>query len=346
MRTVQFLVLSVAFLFSFSCQKEENELFQETNDTIATGTPLLSLLTRVVQNPTSHDNVMDNSNFFRVQLPATVIVNRQQITVNNEGDYQLIQEAIDAFSTDDDIVTFIFPITIVFQDYRSQIITSQDELDDIIDTFDDEDNFHEIDCLTINYPIVINTFDSTNQVANAITFSNNNDLYTFLQNLNVAIIVSINYPFSIQNSRGQTVLITSNNELEIAIEDAIGECNANSGVGTGGPNDLATVIVHGTWYVSYYFRNNIVQTSDFNGYNFNFSTTNTINVLGNGNAINGTWIINSNGNEKRIEFEFEGNTLDRLSERWKVVDYTTTIIKLRLVGDGNGGNNYAYFAKN
>ena len=346
MRTIQLLVVSIVFLFSVSCQKEENELLQETNDTIAMGTPLLSLLTRVVQNPTSHDNVVDNSNFFRVQLPVSVIVNEQQITVNNTTDYQLIQDAIDAFTTDDDIVNFSFPITIVFQDYRNQIITSQNELDDVIDNFNDEDNFHEIDCLTINYPIVINTFDSTNQVANTITFSNNNDLYRFLQNLNGATIVSINYPFSIQNSNGQTVVINSNNELEIAIEEAIGECNSNSGGGNGGPNDLGTVVGDGTCYITYYFNNNIVQTSDFNGYNFTFNSTNTINVLGNGNTINGTWEINSNGNEKRIEFEFEGNILERLSEKWKVVEYTNNIIRLRLVGEGNGGNNYVYFTKN
>lgn len=346
MKTIQVLGISLLLLFSISCQKEENVIIQNTNENLAKDAPLLNLLSRVVQNPTSLDNVLDNSSCFRVQLPVAVIVNGQQITVNTSSDYQIVQNAMDAFANDDDIVNFIFPITLHFQNFQSLIVNNSNHLNAVLNNCDEDDDFHELDCITINYPVVINTFDTNSQTANTIPFTNNIDLYNFIENLNYTITLSIIYPLSLTNSNNQTININSNNELQDAIETVIEDCGGNSGGGNPGNATLQSVIINGTWHVSYFFTNNIVQTNDFNGYTFTFNTNNSIGVIGNGNTINGTWEITSNGNEKKIEFEFDGNILERLSEKWKVVEYTNTVIRLRLVGGGNGGNNYAYFTKN
>jgi len=342
MKTLNSIVLITLLFFTLSCQKEKIEISEETNNNLRANAPLYEIMARVAQNPTSQDNILDNSSCFMVQLPVDVIVNGQPITVNNASDYQTVQAAIDAFSGDDDIVNFIFPIVIQFQNFELQTINDVDELDEVSDDCDEDDDFNEIDCISINYPIVINTYDSNNQIASATTIQNNIDLYDFFETIEDTIYVSISYPISIVNSNGQNVVINSNGQLENAIENAIEECGNNSSNGI----TLESVITDGTWYVSYFFKNNIDITADFNGYNLTFNANGTTEVTGNGNPITGNWEINSNSSERKLELEFEDNALVRLQEKWKVVEYSTTLVKLRLVGEGNGGNNYLYLSKN
>jgi hypothetical protein len=342
MKIVNNIVVITLLLFNFSCQKEKIEVNEDRNNNLRANAPLYEIMARVAQNPTSQDNVLDNSSCFAVQLPVDVIVNGQQITVSTTSDYQIVQDAIDAFSGDDDIVNFIFPIIIQFQNFELLTINNVDELDEVLDDCEEDNDFNEIDCITINYPIVINTYDSNNQIVNTITIQNNIDLYDFFETIEDNIYVSISYPISIINSNGQNVVINSNGQLENAIENAIEECGNNSSNGI----TLESVITDGTWYVSYFFKNNIDVTADFNGYNLTFNANGTAEVTGNGNPINGTWEINSNSSERKLELEFEDNVLVRLEEKWKVVEYSATLVKLRLVGEGNGGNNYLYLSKN
>lgn len=347
MKLIKIAVLFFILLFSFSCQNEEIIINEEPSTENLTGeSPLVNLLARVARNPTSHDNILDNSSCFSIQLPVTVIVNGTQVQVASNADYQIVQNAIEAFTNDDDIVNFIFPITIKFQNFNTQIVTNSNQLDNIIDNCDDDDDFDEISCVNINFPIYINTYNNGNQSLNTVAIQSKSALFNFLRNIiaNPNITITIQYPISMINANGVTVVVNSNEELLELIEGALEDCgNGNS---NSGANQLQTVIVDGTWYISYYFRNNSIQTEDFNGYNFTFNVNNTILATGNGNSIEGTWEIESNGNEKKIEFEFEEDILERLSEKWKVVEYTNTEVRLRLVGGGNGGNNYMYINKN
>lgn len=345
MKTIKIASLLFILLFALSCQNEEMIINEEPSNENLTGeSPLVSLLARVARNPTSHDNVLDNSSCFSVQLPATVFVNGIQIVVNTEADYQTVQDAINAFTNDDDLVNFVYPITIEFQNSDTQIIANANELDDVIDDCEEDDDFDEISCIRVNFPININIYNNENQSVNTVAIQNKRAFYGFLMSIirNTTITITIQYPISIVKANGVTVAVNSNEELLLLIEDALENCVT----GNTGNLTLQSVIVDGPWRVTYYFRNNIIQTAYFTGYNFTFNPNNTAVASGVGSPINGTWDILSNGNEKKIEFEFQGNTLDRLSERWKVVEYTNTVVKLRLVGGGNGGNNYLYFTKN
>ncbi|WP_290804707.1 hypothetical protein [Flavobacterium sp.] len=339
MKKINFLFLLFFLMITFSCQNEENEIIKDDKNSLTAEAPLYRLVERVAQNPTSRDNILDNSSCFAVVLPVEVIVNGQQIQVNNTDDYQLVQDAIDAFTTDDDIVNFIFPITIQFQNFDTQIIDDIDALEEVLEDCDEDEDFNEIDCISINYPITINTYDSNNQIASTVTIESDDALFDFFNNLEDTMYVGINYPISITNSNGQNIVITSNEMLEEAIEEAIMECNV-SGL------TLESVITDGTWYISYFFKNNVDQTTDFEGYNLTFFINGDMNVAGNGNDLDGGWEINSNASERKLEIELDGDLLLDLEEKWKVIEYTTTYVKLRLVGQGNGGNNYMYLSKN
>lgn len=338
------ILLLLVSLSIFSCQTEESEIIQDNNENLSTSSPLVSLLGRVSQNTTSQDNILDNSSCFAVQLPVVVIVNNQQITVSTTADYQIVQDAIDAFSNDDDIVNFIYPITIIYENFSTQVISNSNTLDDVLDDCEEDDSFDEIDCISFNYPIVINVYNSNNQLAETVTILNDTQLYVFIDNLDNFDLIAINYPISLQNSNGQTIVISSNNELENFIEDAIDDCDDSPG-GTGGTATLTNAIINGTWYISYYF-DDVDETSIYNGYNFTFNTNGTSITIKNATSINGTWSNYIDSGQEKLELAFDGLTLDELEDDWKVIEFSSNIIKLKDVSGGNGGTDYLYFTKN
>lgn len=338
------ILLLLVSLSIFSCQTEESEIIQDNNENLSTSSPLVSLLGRVSQNTTSQDNILDNSSCFAVQLPVVVIVNNQQITVSTTADYQIVQDAIDAFSNDDDIVNFIYPITIIYENFSTQVISNSNTLDDVLDDCEEDDGFDEIDCISFNYPIVINVYNSNNQLAETVTILNDTQLYVFIDNLDNFDLIAINYPISLHNSNGQTIVISSNNELENFIEDAIDDCDDSPG-GTGGTATLTNAIINGTWYISYYF-DDVDETSIYNGYNFTFNTNGTSIAIKNATSINGTWSNYIDSGQEKLELAFDGLTLDELEDDWKVIEFSSNIIKLKDVSGGNGGTDYLYFTKN
>ena len=114
MKTLKYLLMSFMTIAFISCQNEDALIIQDTTQNLTGASPLTSLISRVSQNATAKDNILDNSSCFNVQLPVIVIVNAKQITVANQNDYHTVQDALDAFSSDDDIVNFVYPITIQY----------------------------------------------------------------------------------------------------------------------------------------------------------------------------------------------------------------------------------------
>lgn len=343
MKTIKYLLMSFTAILFISCQNEETLVIQDTTQNLSVLSPLASLISRVSQNATSQDNVLDNSSCFNVQLPVTVIVNGKQITVSNQNDYLMVQAALDAFSSDDDLVNFVYPITIQYQNWNTQLIANSDQLEDIIDNCDEDDGFDEIDCIHINYPIKIDIYNANNQIANTIAIQNDTDLFNFLENIESNVIVSINYPVSITDSNGQKVLITNNSDFENSIEESIKDCDNNSG--TGGNPNFTSVLTDGTWRVSYFF-NNIDETSIYNGYNFTFNSNGTVAAVNGTITIVGTWSTFVNSGHDIFLLKFDDNKLDELKEDWKITEYTTTNIRLKNESSSSGETDYLYFTKN
>lgn len=339
MKTLNYFFIALISLVTISCQKEEEVIIEDTTQNIASRTPLSDLIIRVTQNPTSIDNVLDSSSCFSVQLPVTIVLNGNTITVNSETDYQLVQDAIDAFSTDDDIVNFNYPITIQYQDFTTQILNNPDDLDEILDECGEDDGFDEIDCISVVYPILINVYDPNNELANTLTITNNTQLHNFLENLEDNEYVAINYPISMINSNGETVIINNNNQLEDFIEDSIDDCDDDSVVVT--PLNLT-----GTWHVSYYFEGDDDETINYNGYNFTFFVGGNIEVEKSGSYSNGLWTKYVDEGQDWLELDFDDSNLGDLKEDWKIIEFTETQLRLKHTSGGGGDTEYLYFTRN
>lgn len=334
----------VILLFSLgSCQKEEETVVQDNTQSFDKNSPIAGLLIRTSQNPTSLDNVLDNTSCFSVQLPVTVIVNGDQITVTDESDYQVVQDAIDAYSDDDDIVNFVYPITIRFQNFQTQVLDEADDLDDVLDDCTEDDGFDEIDCISLIYPIVMNVYDSNNQLANTVTITGNSGLFNFLNNLNSNTFVAINYPISAVDSYGQTVTINSNSELENFIDEAIDDCDDDNSGGSGS-STLTSILTSGTWYIQYCYYDEEDETYHYEGFDFDFNSNETVTAVRNAVTINGDWDIQDEGSYQKLSLDFDGSQLEYIETDWKVIEYNQTSIRLKK--QHSDGTDYLTFKKN
>ena len=336
------MLILFSLLFS-NCQKEEEEIIETpvAPQNIIVGSPLAKLISRTSQNPTQCDNVLDNCSGFGIKLPVIVTVNGNQVNVNSKEDYQTVQDIKDNVAGND-IVYFTYPITVVYKNFSTETVSNYSQFHNLVLNSGSDDGLNEIDCISFNYPIVINTYNSSNQIANTITIQSNTQFYSFIFGLTSNTIAAIAYPISVTNSSGNPVVINSNNELETFIDSSIDDCDDD--VGTGNPT-FAEVLTTGTWYVSYFDEEGTIETSDYNGYNFTFFGNSNIEVIKNSATSSGTWSTYVDDGYNKIEFTYSDDDLGDLEEDWIILEFTTTVIRLKHVSGGNGGTDYLNFTK-
>jgi hypothetical protein len=334
---------SLLFLLLFilgSCQNENESTSHNVNNIVA-NSPLAKLISRTTQNPTADDNVLDSSSSISIQLPVTVIVDGNTISVVTPDDYQMVQDIKDEYNNDNDIVYFNYPITIKYKNFNTKVINDYNQLHDAIEAVGGDDGFYEIDCISFNYPVSMNVYDSNNQVANTISIQNNPQLYSFIASLSNDTIAAIAYPISMINAGGQNVIIHSNVELETFIDSSIDSCSEPS---VSNPTFL-TILNSDSWYVSYFYEGED-ETYHYTGYNFTFINNNTINVVQNTITSNGSWSNYTNDGKNKLNLNFSNYNLSHLEEDWIIIEYTPTTIHLKhLSGDG-GEIHYLYLTKN
>ncbi|WP_428225145.1 hypothetical protein [Flavobacterium sp.] len=326
-----------------ACQKEELEIINESNpETLSVTSPLTSLITRVTQNPTASDNILDNSSCFKVQLPVTVIVNTKNITVNTQADYVLVKNAIDAFSNDDDLVNFVYPFTIQFQNFQTQIVHTPKELETVIENCTGEDS-DEIDCIRFVYPLVINLYNSGNQTPTVLTFNNNPTFFNFFKSLKNNDLLAIKFPIQLINTDGQTITITSHTDLKNLIELALNDCHNQHGGGGNTNADFNVVLTSGAWKITLLQHPNEI-TLNYSDYTFNFLSGGVVKATKSAQITTGNWSAVFDKDALKINLNFDGDALKLIEENWQMIVFTNTTIRLKNSGSSNTVN-YLYFTK-
>lgn len=331
MKSLRYIIFGFILLSFFSCEKEEETIVQQNSQSFQKNSTIAGLLSRTTQNPTSKDNVIDNSSLISVQLPEKVRVDGIYINVVTPADYQLVQDAKDAYSNDDDKVYFVeYPITIKFQNYTTRVVQNEEELHDAIESCGQDDGFDEIDCISLVYPININVYDSNNQIANTIAIASNSSLFNFLANLNSTTYVAIKFPIAALNSGGQTVQLNSNAELTAFMENAIAECDDDTGGGANNETALRQLLSSGTWNISYCYYDNENETSYYAGYNFTFNSNESVVAQKGASSTTGQWDVHNDDGYLRLDIHsFEGSVMDDIETNWRVIDNNQTTILLK-----------------
>lgn len=322
------------------CQSESVVEIYSTRETITKTTPLSTYIQRLAMQPTSQDNIIDGTSCFMVKFPYKVTVNNTQISINSASDYQLVQTNINANSNDNDKVYLYFPVTVILNNYSEKSFSSQSDFTNFkTECESSSDAFGKINCVTIIYPITVNVYNTSNQIASTSSITDSKMLFNFFENLEDNKYLAISYPVTITNSNGQNSSITSNSQFEDYIKNVIDTCPENSTSSL----DFMQVITSNSWKISYYFHD-IVKTSVYDGYTFTFNSNYKVIATKSGISYNGSWSTKVDNKIREFEMKFESDVLKELDEGWKVFEFNNSQLRFRDTENSND-TDYLYFEK-
>ena len=222
-----FLFAFFALLSFTACQDEVTEIINPNEqETIIPDSVLANLLSNTTANFGAADDILDGASCFSVEFPVTIIVSDITIVIDSADDLEELEDLFENLDDDEDLLDFVFPITIIFSDYTQLVIENEDQLEDYINQCDDEED-DVIECVDFVYPISFSVFNSEFNLIDTVVIQNDEALYDFLEDLEDdenALIVSLNYPVTLEYTNGETIEVTTNQELADAIEAAGDDC--------------------------------------------------------------------------------------------------------------------------
>ncbi|MGV3697370.1 hypothetical protein [Flavobacterium sp.] len=333
MKNSTLFIFTAFLLLAFSCQEEGEKIVTDTANNFTKDSPIALLISRVSQYETSKDNVLDGTSNCSVKLPVHLTVNGSYVNVRSSADFQAVEDIKNQSNTDDDIVHFVFPITLIYPNHQEQTVANQSQFDTILAGFGDDSAFRETSCMNFNYPFSINYYNTDNQIGSTIIVDSDIELYNFVQNLTVAQVVGIVFPITVTNDAQQQVTIANGGQLEDIINLAVANCSDSVQ-----PVSLADVLTDGTWRISYCFHEGD-QTAEYVDFRFVFHSDGDITVTKNAIVFDGDWDIHS-GSPQRLDLNFDGSLLHDIESNWDVQEFTPTYIRLREHGGGDGSQSY------
>ncbi len=227
---ILFAACLICLITLTSCQNDPSP----SSNKITANSTLKTLLSRVTQKRTSSDNAIDSTSCFTIKLPVTIIVNNlEQVVVTTQADYDVVLAMLNESDDDYDHLQFVFPITIIYADFTELVVSNSSQFHqlredcegDDVDNDEDESNDDDdngINCISLTYPFIISTTNNSNPVD--VTINNDHDLYVLLDTVEGSNSVTINYPISIVDSNGVTIVVENNNQLEENIVEATTQC--------------------------------------------------------------------------------------------------------------------------
>ena len=334
---LRLILLVFLGVFIFSCQKEEEEHIDETEEeTINSNSQLTDLLLRTSQSPGAYDDIIDGNSCASVILPVTVIANGQQVTVNTPEDINIIKDIFNLFPNDTDTLEIMFPISLELFDYTQVTINNQADLDALAATCDIADA--EIGCLNIVYPISFFTYNTNQQQTGTVTITNDWELFDFLHRLGPDDFISLDFPITVQLEDGSSVEVNTNQQLQALIVDCVANTNEDPIDISQFEEDLTT----GIWYVDYFF-DDYDETDNYAGYEFTFALDGTAQSVKSGVVISGTWALVENF---KLDLFFGSSVpLNELDEDWEIIEANAEFIKLKHISGSDGSIDYLTFGR-
>ncbi len=330
---MMFVALLLAVLVLGSCQEEGDELIDPVNgETIAAGSNVAGLIERTALRDGSGDNILDGSSCTSIVLPVTVIANGLEVIVDSEDDFVTLERIFDELDDDEDILEFIFPVTVTLADHTEIVINDEDALEELIDECIEGGSDNDIECLDFVYPLTVNIFDTNSQVGETLTINDDKELYDLIDDLDEDDRLSFSFPITVVRYDGEQLQINSNDELERIIEDARDDCDEDD------DNDfdeddvddtpLVNVLTDGEWEITLFF-DEVDETTDFNGFIFTFNSDKTAIARRGDLEIQGSWSTSGDDGTLELDLDFgDGNPLEELDEDWELIEFDGTIIRL------------------
>ncbi len=319
--------LSIVVVLIFTSCREEVTIDIPGPDgtTLKANTAVADLMLRTSLKDGSKDNIIDHANCLSIKLPVTVIVNGQEIIINTEDDYELIEDIFDEFEDDTDEIEIIFPITLILNNFNEMEITNQSDFDNFRNGCNGENEHDEdIECLDFQYPINASIFNSTTEQTDRITINNDRNMHDFIEELDEDDIVNITFPIIVTLLDGTDISITSLKELEDVINNAKDDCDEDDDYDYNDDDcmhctqeEALDVLTNcSNWKVDKLKLNGNELQENYEDYIFNFSNDGTVTAQNNASTFSGTWNISGMGNN--IVFIIDIPDLPDFNANWRL----------------------------
>lgn len=306
----------------------------------------------------------------------TYNADRQQtgtVTVNNDWELFDFLQNLDP----DDFISIDFPISVILEDGSTVEVTSNQQLQTLIDdcvanTDDDPIDVTEFEeDLTTGVWYVTYFFDDYDETEdfNGYEFSFATDgtaqadyggtithgTWALSESFEFELFFGTNPPLD---------ELDEDWEILEATDEIIRLRNVSGGDGsidfltfgrtpnTGGNNTELNLFIEdlitGSWYVNLLENDGEDQTANYNGYEFTFLPNGTATAINGTNTVNGFWIAQDDDGvlELVLNFDTSGNSaFDELNDDWDVLQYSQTIIRLSDSSNGGNGTDYLTFGR-
>ena len=113
------------------------------------------------------------------------------------------------------------------------------------------------------------------------------------------------------------------------------------------PTEIASTLADGQWIVTLYKENDVVQTSNYSGYNFTFAADGALSATNGSTTQSGDWSTYTDSGYTKLDMMFTAldGPFEEISEDWRVISRTTTKIELKHISGGDGSTDYLTFEK-
>ncbi|WP_197022164.1 hypothetical protein [Sediminibacter sp. Hel_I_10] len=321
------LLLIIGVLLTMTSCRTEDDLAIDppVEETVEANSTVANLMSRIASNDGSSDNIIDNASCLSVQLPITVTVNGIELEINDDSNYEDIEDIIDLFEDDDDSVVISYPITVVLTDFSTVSINSDEELEALaVDCVGENEDDDDIECIDFQYPITASVFDINNDLINAITINNDNDMYDFIDDLNDFAAVTINFPITVIFADETTQIVNTIQELENVIELADDSCDEDddNDFDDDDCDDCSTDALENIftncaeWTVDKLERNDDDLEDSYVGYTFEFNSDGTLVVTQGTSTFNGSWETFGTANNISVVINVTG--LPDFNDTWNL----------------------------
>ncbi|MBD0832262.1 hypothetical protein [Aestuariibaculum sediminum] len=343
MKTLKFITSLVltALLTLTSCQDEISEESGLNPNTNTANSAATNNFKRTAMYDGSFDDFLDGMSCSSVLFPVTATINNTEITLLSQLDYTTVINILGEFTNDDDAVVFKFPIRVKLSNYTEVEIKNQSEYDALMETCNEAEQNAEdaINCLEIDYPVTVLTFNINAEQTGSFVLQSNQELYSYMNNMNNDERYSIEYPFTATANGDSVVEITSDLDLQTRIEecsateDTIEEAEENA-------KNLEVILADSTFKIESLIVAGIDTTNELVDYTIEFSNDLTVIAKNTTETVQGTYMVSSEL-DVILAINFTGNTqLEILNNNWVVKSFnenqitlessTTTAIKLIL----------------
>ena len=321
------LLLIIGVLLTMTSCRTEDDLAIDppVEETVEAYSTVANLMSRIASNDGSSDNIIDNASCLSVQLPITVTVNGIELEINDDSNYEDIEDIIDLFEDDDDSVVISYPITVVLTDFSTVSINSDEELEALaVDCVGENEDDDDIECIDFQYPITASVFDINNDLINAITINNDNDMYDFIDDLDDFAAVTINFPITVIFADETTQIVNTIQELENVIELADDSCDEDddNDFDDDDCDDCSTDALENIftncaeWTVDKLERNDDDLEDSYVGYTFEFDSDGILVVSQGTSTFNGSWETFGTANNISVVINVTG--LPDFNDTWNL----------------------------